>query len=102
MKKLLKISNKNNLKHINIIRSIIIFITIILMNLNKSIYAINVNTFADSSKDLTGILLTIFIAIGIVLILLCFAIIIKINSLKKAADIINRYIEKWGMPQEQI
>lgn len=80
------------------INKILIIYSIFKIFLNKNIYAIDINTFADSSKDLTGILLGVFIAIGIVLILLCIAIIVKINTLKKAADTINEYIRRYGHP----
>lgn len=86
-------------KNININKVLIIY-SLLKIFLNQNIYAIDINTFADSSKDLTGILLGIFIAIGIVLILLCIAIIVKINTLKKAADTINEYIRRYGHPND--
>lgn len=91
--KTIKIKMKN-------INKILIIYSILKIFLNQNIYAIDINTFADSSKDLTGILLGIFIAIGIVLILLCIAIIVKINTLKKAADTINEYIRRYGHPND--
>lgn len=91
--KTIKIKMKN-------INKILMIYTILKIFLNQNIYAIDINTFADSSKDLTGILLGIFIAIGIILILLCIAIIVKINTLKKAADTINEYIRRYGHPND--
>lgn len=68
--------------------------------LNIKSFAVDTSSFADGTKDLTGILFSIFIAIGIVLIILCIAIIVKINTLKKAADSINKYISMYGMPKD--
>lgn len=91
------IDKRKNKKNEIIKKSIYLFIFLKLININT--YAIDASSFADGSKDLTGILLSIFISIGIILILLCIAIIVKINTLKKAADTINRYIEMYGMPK---
>lgn len=85
-------------KTIKIFFSIYAFILLNILNIKS--FAVDSSSFADGTKDLTGILFSIFIAIGIVLIILCIAIIVKINTLKKAADSINKYISMYGMPKD--
>lgn len=96
----ININNKNNVNNIKnkLFKFFLILITVMIF-LNKSILAIENTSFADGSKDITAIIITVCVSLAVALIFLAIAIIVKINSLKKAADIINEYIRTYGMPK---
>lgn len=89
-----KISKKNK----NIFRLVIFFVIFMITNIQKN-YAISLENIADGSKDITGFLIIALISVGIVLIFLAIAVLLKIKTLKKSADIIKEYIEKFGDPR---
>lgn len=78
---------------------VIVILISILVFLNEKIFAIESAAFADGSKDITAIIIIVCISLAVALIFLAIAIIVKINSLNKAADIINEYIRTYGMPK---